>query len=586
MKIIRPAGIIPFVLIILGVFFAAEWLVKKTLVAAGEAAFDAKVTITDVEIDFLEQRLSIHHMTVGDKEKPMNNLFEFSSATADLDLLKAFLGSAIVDELMVSQLQTGTQRTTSALLPNRKKTKKEKQKAEDKEEISSVAKAKMGEAMPSADAILAREQLLTDKSLEQLQQTLDQSKEQWEKIEKDLPTDDVLAQYEKDIEIITKGKVKSLSDFKEKQKKLKQLKKQLKADKKALSNAKDLLKERQPLIQHELKLLKAAPEQDLANIQSKYSFDESGLLNVAGMLFGGSVKNVTGHGLYWYKKIKPLLSDASEEKDQVEKQRDYGSVVRFSDHASPDFWVKNAAISMILPAGGLDIKISDLTSQQKLTGKPVTASVDSTALKGMARLRADLMLDYRKEPSEALDLKIDQYVLKETSLSKDENFKLSLVKANADIDASIKRKEGHIANNIDIQFKGAVFAGEAKDEAAAELLEALRSIGQFYINAASSAGVDDFKVSSDLDDQLKYAVKGRLKEKQSEIEDELRLQLEEKVAGYLGEADVDFLQGEGQGLDLNSKKIDELLGQKLDDYKGQEADKAKDKLKGKLKKLF
>jgi uncharacterized protein (TIGR03545 family) len=310
---------------------------------------------------------------------------------------------------------------------------------------------------------------------------------------------------------------------------------------------------------------------------------------VSGLLFGSNIQNISTTGLSWYKKVKPLLaSDEDAEKEQ-KPERQEGQYIHFSNKRLPEFWLKKANISAEVTAGEFAVTVNNLTTQQHLTGLPITAVADSTALKNIAEAHFELLLDYRAESHEQLIANIKSYKLDDMSLSKDDSLTLSLAKADVDAEAVFQRKQKRFSSDVAMQFADVEFTGSADSTFAKELLAALQGIKHFTIDAQRKADDGDYSIRSDLDKQVKAAIQDRFKQKQAELERELEQKLNDKLNSYLADANIkgmDFSSIEQGDLKSQIKQLDDLLEQELDDYEDQQKEKAKDKAKDKLKNEF
>ncbi len=130
--------------IVFGIIFAIAFvitvfknpLLKKALIAGGEAAFGAKTEIGSVDLRILDASLTVNKIAVGNKNAVMKNLFELERINLDFNLAQALRGKFLAENLEVSGIALNTDRNTSCELPVKKSSKKEK---EEKEAIEDSA---------------------------------------------------------------------------------------------------------------------------------------------------------------------------------------------------------------------------------------------------------------------------------------------------------------------------------------------------------------------------------------------------------------------------------------------------------------
>ena len=99
-------------------YFFFDPLLKRGLIAGGEAAAGAKVEIGSVTSKWLNGTLEIERIAIADRDAPMKNLVEFSRLAFTLDLPAAVRGKGVVREAALEGLRLGGARKTSGALRN------------------------------------------------------------------------------------------------------------------------------------------------------------------------------------------------------------------------------------------------------------------------------------------------------------------------------------------------------------------------------------------------------------------------------------------------------------------------------------
>ncbi len=127
-------------------------LVKKALIAGGEAAFGAKTEISSVDFKIFGASLTVKGLAVGNKNSVMRNLFEIQTIDLDFNLVQALRGKFDAENLEVSGMAFNTKRTTSCALPEKKK--KEKSESEESEFVKSL-KSKSQTALSDLEKMAA-----------------------------------------------------------------------------------------------------------------------------------------------------------------------------------------------------------------------------------------------------------------------------------------------------------------------------------------------------------------------------------------------------------------------------------------------
>ncbi|UTW47339.1 TIGR03545 family protein [Bacterioplanoides sp. SCSIO 12839] len=588
---IRWSGLAGFVVVfgLIVAFFmlAAGPLIKSSIEYFGSELAGAKVSVDDVSLQFSPFGIELQQLQVADADKPMENLLQFDQAVAELELAPLLLGKSIVRELSVDNLQFNTPRTESGALEKVAEEEAVDEEAETQAEEPSIAK------LPSVDEILARESLKTEQAGRDVQQAFESRKQQVEQATAAVPDAEALARYQRELEVLTSGDIKSLEDFNQRKKKFDQLKKQFKQDKKAVVAAKQAISDARRDLSEKLSALKAAPGQDLESIQNKYQFNASGATNVSALLFGEEAGQWAEKTLYWYEKIKPYLaSDGSEsgeaEVEEIEPQRGTGRFIHFpSNDPWPEFLIRKAHLSAPMLGGQMLIEATDVTHQQAVLGRPTLVVIQGEALTDIQGLAIEATLDHRQAPgkdSVTLDMK-------------DWNLKgVNLGVAGAEIESALVQVQGlalvsgdQLQAKADAQLGQTQFAGQGKTQFAKEMLRALASIDQFTIESSATGELTspEVKFGSDLDRKLNKAFKQRLKKKQGELEAKLQSRLDDKMQSYLGDYadDLKALNQLDGSLDDKTEQLTQMAEKQLDDYQAQQKAKADKELKKQEKEL-
>jgi len=602
---IRWSGLLGFVAVVavLALFFflAAGPLAKMAIESVGSKMADAKVEVDSVSFTVNPIGFELQDLTVANSDKPMENLLQFATAKAELELAPLLLGKAIIREMSVDGLEFDTPRTTSGALEKKKKTAKESASEQTSAEESKSSPLDMVE-LPSAQEILAREQLKTESAGEAFQQSYKQNKAAIDDAVAAVPDSRALAQYEDELKKITSGKLKSLDDFKQRKKQLDDLKKRFKADKEAVAAARKVIADAKDDIREKLVALKNAPGEDIDNIKDKYQINATGAANLSGLLFGSEAAEWAQKALFWYEKIQPYLAAEEEKKAQEqepEQIRD-GRFVHFpSADPWPEFLLRDAHITAQVPLGKLLISAEDITDQQKVLGRPANIVINGAELHDVQDLTADLVLDHRgKVGNDTLTVTAKDWHLKGMKLGIGGT---ELESAMAQLQGLAVVSDGRLDARTDVQFGQADFGGKGNTTFAKELRHALAGIKEFEVHAKASGKLKSPKVElgSDLDTRLKSAFNQRLNEKQQELEQKLQARLQEKLQNYTGDyadqlAELNKMDG---SLADKMNNLNKMASSDLEDYEAQKKreaeekaakkrDEAKDKVKDKLKSLF
>lgn len=592
--IIRWPGLIAFV-VVMGLIIGGSWLFANTLVKSliesqGTALVGAKVDVGDVQLSLIPAGIVISRLDVANADKPMQNVVSIAHISAQFDLLKALMGQLIIDDASVEGIQFGTARRTSGAVV------KKVSPPEPPAEPSFVSEqlASLKSELPDSKELLAREPLMLDQRSEALEKNYQEKKAVWDQLQNQLPDNSKINNYEQRLKAITDSKIKSLADFQQKETELKQLKKDIKADRDLIKQARDHLQLSQQQFSEQLGALKDAPAEDRDRILSKYTFDESGLVNMSGLLFGEQIHQYLETALSWYQKVEPYL--ASEEKaETVRHERAEGRFVRFAENnPMPDFLIKNMAASAVLPAGKVSVALNNITHQQAVINRPTTLVAMSEVLNNLKRLDVNAVFDYRQKDNghSTADFKLDDLLINNFKVVGGSDFPLVLESASSDMQGQLQLVDGSLHGTLHGSFSQTQFRAQADSGLLKRLAQAFAGIDQFSLDVTLGGSLrkPDIHISSDIDKLLKASMEQQLKEEIAAFRQQLEQELGEQLNKALKKVDIDGFADSEQSLDDKLKNLDNMLEAKLDDYvdqqKDEAKDKAKDKLKGKLKGLF
>lgn len=586
-KWIRWWGLGAFVVVIGGIaaFFmlAASPLIKSAIESFGSDAAGARVEVKSVSLSLAPLGIEVRGMTVANAEKPMENLVEFERAVADLEFGPLFLSKSIISDLSIDKLQFNTPRTTSGAL-EKLVSNSEGGSSGKKEEETPVL-----EQLPSAEELLAREQLKTEAAGKAFQETYKTRKVELDEALEKVPSEADLKQYEADVKAIVSGDLKSLEDFQQRKAKLEALRKRFREDRKAVTEARDVIGETRTEVGERLRDLRDAPGQDLAMLKDKYQLNARGAANLSQLLFGPEVGEWAHEALYWYEKIKPYLASDGEEKaaEEEEPERLNGRYVHFpTSDPWPEFLIRKTGISAITPEGNLAIAGRDLTHQQAVLGRPAQIDIDGQELNQVKALNANLILDHRQSPGrDTATLDVQDWQVNSADLGVGGT---QLDSAMAQLQGMAQVSGDQLLSKLDAQFGQAAFTGDGQTLFAKELLSALHSIDQFTVDARATGDLADPEVQlgSDLDARLNAAFSRRLRQQQDKLEANLQSKLNARIDEFAGPyaSELKALNDMDASLTERFAKLEDLASAKLEDYAAQQKRKAEEKARAKAEK--
>jgi len=597
---IRWPGLVVFVVVVGGlggvVVLCAGPVVEWAVEAAGTRAVGAKVELADADVSLFPLGVTLTDLQVTNPDAPMTNAVQVGRIHFDVEPLPLIQRKVIVDAMAVTDLRPNTPRKVSGALPGR--TAQEQAAAERK----GSGFALPGVDIPDPKTLLENENLASLALAKQLQSDVQQAREGWQGRIAGLPDQERLRQYRERLDRLKSANKKDPQAVLALREDLLALQRDLRGDMKGLEEAKGALQGEVTTLRQRVSALRTAPRDDVARLKEKYALSTKGLSNVSRALFGDRIGGWVETALAWYQRISPYLQRAAapapvEAKPQ--RQRATGIDVRFPErHPSPDWLIRLADVSVVIPQGTVAGRIHDITPDQDVLGRPLTFDFASDALQGMEAVKLTGALDRvdPPHPHDTADLTVRGYRPTEVELVQSDELHLALQEAKTDLDLHVDLRGATIAANATAALDSVRFATTTANQGAlaTSVAAALADVRRFQLQGEVSGTVTDpdLRVTSDLDRVLKDAFAKQVKARAGEFEAKLTAQINERLSGPLAAVesqvgDLALLDGDLQGrlkegnllTSEVEKQLKEAVAGKVEEKLG---GPLKDKLKGKL----
>ena len=117
-------GAIAALCIVVSVF--KNTIVKRAIVSGMQAVFQAKTDIGYLDFDIFGAKLQIKDLQQANKNDVMKNIFQVGELTFDFNLTELLRGKFDAENLIIADVLTGTERTTSGYIPPKKSREEQK----------------------------------------------------------------------------------------------------------------------------------------------------------------------------------------------------------------------------------------------------------------------------------------------------------------------------------------------------------------------------------------------------------------------------------------------------------------------------
>ncbi|MDH5473073.1 MAG: TIGR03545 family protein [Gammaproteobacteria bacterium] len=601
MKAIRWPGFITFTvlttMVVAGCLLFAGTITKSILETTLTSINGAKANIDSVKITYNPLGLNINNLQITDPERPLTNSVQITQVRFSISLGDLLLKKIVVDDMAMDGVQIDTPRKSSGAINKEKNSKKT-----DTDSEKSIADFAVPDiALPDVGDLIKKEQLNSEKLINDLNTDLDSTQSNWKIIRDDLNDkqrwDSFHTRYDKikaDMNGNTAQRVTALNNAKS-------LTDDLKSEIKKAQQARKQFDEDNNRLSEKFKTAKNAPKDDIKHLKEQYKLNDPNAQNITQLLFGSQAAEYLAIAEKWYKRIKPYIEDSPEEKAEKEAhQRKQGMNVKFREfNPKPDFYIRKASIEALLPRGQFTGSITEISSDQSINKKPMHILLSGKNLphRDSETISAEFNYINKNKGYSQFDYNIKSYQLEDVSISKSKALSLTMQKGLMSLDLSSRLENARLTGISKIDFNQVQFKTnkESTEKSFSSMMAtSFSGINRFNLNARFSGSLHDLNINlqSNLDNQLGDQLKTQLKQRSQQFEDQLKSGIDEKLKAPLAR-----IEDKRQKLDQLKTDVDNLekeLQAKLDDIENRikqanksstekKKDELQDKLKSKLK---
>ncbi|QDK38787.1 TIGR03545 family protein [Bdellovibrio sp. NC01] len=639
--IIRWGAIIPFAIfcLIVGLYFHFffDTHLRKAMEWAGYKALGAEVNIADVDTSFFNASISIKGIELTDSEKP-----EFDSVKIG-DVRFGMLWDAllrvkfVINEAAIEQIEFGVKRKypgkvapppavsnePGVLSTEGGKLKSDAQKELDArygDNVFGDLIAMLSGTDPNAQLQKLQESLPSKAMIEKFQKDLDGKQKDWDARLKTLPQGKDIQSLSDRLNKIQYKDFKNPQDLANSLQQLNDVYKDAEGKYKQIQGVTDDLGKDLNAMQAQYKEIEKQVQVDVKSLEQHFKIPQLDAKALTLAVFNRYLAPYKAK-FYRYKDLAekylpPKYLKKGKEKtddDDVAIQphpREKGITYEFGrPNSYPMFWVKRAGISSqagLSPnAGNIKGEILDITSNQRLIGKPTVATLAGD-FPGMSifGFLAKLTLDNRKDDS-VIDylVKVDSYAIEGKELVQSPDVHIAFKKATGTLAIQgnlIALK--NLSVNMDNKFQKIDYDVSSKNNIADSILKAVFAGIPVVTLSAQGQGVlpkVDLSVNSNLGPELQKGFEKQIQAKidearqkiQAYVDQEIgkqKAQVEAEINKYKSQFDGEVKKAQAQ-LDAQKKQVDDKINTAKKDAENQgkkhlekEGQKALDELKKKF----
>jgi uncharacterized protein (TIGR03545 family) len=579
--------LLPLLLVlVLAYFFLDRW-VESGLEYAGEDFVGAKVQIDNLAITYSPLGLRFTRLQVADPDDPWKNLFETGRVRFVMDEGQLLRGKYIIDTMEINDIILGTKRTTDGSLPGGRRRKAGSDSSssfavliqrllEKTSEKSPLFDPALWQGRINIDSLIRGQNFRTLALIDSLRTGTTEASRGW---------DSALASFETGkkrlLEVETGIKAINPSELKTADKILAAIS--------TVDNARTTVNDltttftqRRDALGGSIQKLSTAVGSIDASVKGDYQqvlslarLPDIDAMGLAELLLG---KQMLTRAKQYSQYVDMARAEAAKytasQPTMESPPRMKGQNIHFPvERGYPKYWVKNVKIS-----GGTDRTqdpdfiylrgvVKNVTSDQRVTGVPMTASFEGTKGTSMT-MQVSALIDRRKE------VPLDEYRAQATGiplaafeLGKSDFLpsKISHALLNTDVAVTIPGNRFDATASLGFHQLNLEFAVEPRNLGERLARTVLQGVSAFDagLRLWNKEEGADVAFTTDLDDQFARGIKGALGAELTRIQNEIK----EKVDAKLSEKRKEFEAFYAQKRDQVQKQIDvyqNLIKEKTD----------------------
>lgn len=549
-------ALIPTVVLLIVVYLFIDSWVAAGLQSAGEAMTGAKVGIDKLSVTLSPLGLRWGRLEVADPHIPMKNLFETGKVQFALNFGQLLRGKYIIETMEVNDLILGTQRSTSGELPKKPAAKREESPGSGSSSpLTEQASSVVGGTKKftpnfdlatikknlNVDSLLNPKNLQSYRLIDSLNQQLQTASVQWQATLAEIDVSkQKLSTIETNVKSINVNELKTIEQITAALSTVKNTINTVNEVKQTFTQQQKTLTESVNKFATSAKLIDDVAKQDFDRVVTMARLPDVNMKGLAELVLGKEIMARANSYLYWIDFARKNVPAGNKEQKDPQPVRLKGQNLHFPEERTyPKFWIKKILIS-----GGTDKtqkpdyfyakgQVLNITDSQRLTGQPMTTEIVFS--KGPSTLALNASFDRRKDES------FDTYKAKATGIrvgsmemGQADFLPSKITNANAEVSVGVTVPGNRFDSDTKIQFSNLafVFGAEPRNTVERIVRDVLQSVKEFQVNLRMWNPGDKFDVAfaTDLDDQITSRTKKVLGDEISRIQNDLRNQLNQRIA--------------------------------------------------------
>ncbi len=621
---IRWNAIIPFIIICAVIyayfFFFFDTHVRKAMEWGAYKGMGVEVNIREFKSSFINGNVKISKIEVTDAKQPEFNSIELGDIRFDVNWDALLRLKFVVQEIAVEGVQFMSKRASPGRVapPTKESNKPSFTQQLQEKAINKFDKDNEANVLSDVSQFLKsgnfdaqiknlEGQMASKKMLEDMNAKWAQKKTTWDANIKALPTGAELNSLRDRFGKVKTSNFKTPQELESSLKEIDTLVKEIDSKNKQVNDVKAQLDADLKGLDQDYKSLDLQIKKDIDTLKSRFKIPKIDAASFAKALFMDYLKPITAKVDRYRdmaekylppKYARMVRGDKTAEKDEeaiLPHPRDEGFTYEFPIKTGyPLFWIQKIRVSSTSNAqvdyGDFKGIISDVSSNQRQTGKPTTADIKGdfksknvTGISAFAELN-----NTDDEPIVKFNLGVGSYMLQNLELMKSKDGQIKIPSSNTALEASGEIKGfKHYDMRFRNQFNNVAFNVTTADKLVNDILsQTLSAVNKFDLEASARGPLSDLAIDirSSLGADLQRSFENLLKNKIAEANKQLQESINAEIGKLRGQLDAQtaVIKNQAQG-EINKVQAQLNDQKKLADDKINAAKKdAENQAKGKV----
>lgn len=623
MKVFRKGGLILLLILslLMGavLYFVTDSFVEEQLEYALSTTNGAMVEFDGFSVSFFGGKVGWNKFQMTDPENLMKNSFETGKTSVSISAWKLLQKKVIIQEISLSEIKTGSQRTKSGALPKEWISEIEKNEEsvalklanektnEAKERISNEIKAQpifqLVNTSINTDSIMALLKLESPQKMDSLKTAIQTNVNSVTQSIDELKVSESIKTGQ---ELLNGIDIKGIKDVKSAEAALKsidELKKSTESLKSRVSTAKNEVTSSVKSLKSDATEVDNWIADDYKRAREAAKLPDFDSQKMGELLLGEDVMTSFNEYLGYAKTARAYLAYIKTDKEkEVKPERLKGQDVRFkSTSPNPSVWIKKVHLDYITESNmrftGL---VENLVDNQKEINKPSTFNLVG---KNAENEELKILGEFNylgNQTKESFQFVMDKLSLRTLALGGKGSLPSGFQKGNGALKADIQIIDGnpnaHFSMiNTDVVFK---FDKAAKGKTETAFRTIMGNINSFNVTGKAESTKSGLKISidSDIDNQVSRQIKALAQAEVDKVKKQIQAKVDEQVNAKKKELEQ-FVQTQEAKIKQKQAELEDKVNEQLqavekkkkeletkkDELIKQATSKVKDAIKSKIK---